>query len=113
MYSSDNKQFLLDLPFLSPYLKSYLPDPSTLIFKSFYVLDASLSELQKLYECPEDAKLWDGNVRKVKVLSWLPGMNTKIVWRQGQNKVGQLVVRYVEGGCKGKKNSKNYCLLIE
>ena len=49
-----------------------------LVFKSFFLVEASMRSLKKLYEEPERFKIWDPNVLKTKLQGNMSGNKAKI-----------------------------------
>ena len=51
---------------------------SCVILKSYFHIDSPPAVLKKLLEEPEKMKLWDPNVKKTQIISYLPFNNTKL-----------------------------------
>ena len=80
VYQSSDTSKLRDLLKFDKYNAEYIQESSknVFIFKCFYMVDASIRSVKKLYEEPERLKVWDPNIVSTKLLSYLQGNNSRI-----------------------------------
>lgn len=55
-----------------------------LIIKAFFYIDTPISIVKMLFEDPEKMKIWDPNVKKTELISYLPSHNSKIFIKESK-----------------------------
>lgn len=82
VYISEDKEQLISLAHFPQEILDHLNSKPCVILKSHFHIDSPPSVLKKLLEEPEKMKLWDPNVKKTSIVSYLPSNNTKLYLKE-------------------------------